>query len=319
MPGLAKAVEVLEGAAPESTRLVLLLTDGVDTYLSGGFEAKLGAARHWIEQLGKVGAGLYVLGLGADHDAELLRAVSELSRYPYVYLREPSEIPETFERILGLSERLVARTLAVHVLLARGVPLPRLLTPFLTCLGSDREEASVTLWIHVPDLAVGEQRHFLLEWTEPLLEAELGQVRLRYVRPGVPEPIWTQTCSLRAPSAPAEAEAAGAAVASQLTRVQMAEALSQAASASAAGQATQAVELLREAETQVQASARRYGTPDASTLSDLTATLTEATAALGRFQTSRDATHTLAGLANAQQLERNVSTPARFPRPPPGR
>ena len=301
LAGLEKGLSQL--TATSALQCVVLLTDGCDTYGSRGSQRATHLAR-LAEAYVAAGAGLYVLGLGEDHDAEFLRALSEHTCFPWCYLQTSHDIAPTFARVAAIASSVVARRLRVHLSLAPLLtPPPRFLTPF-RCV--TRVEDGVTVVdVLIPDLSAGERRDLLLQWDLAAAPATaLAEISLEYKsQSGETRVVAPVTLSITT-SSEIEAE-----IETQLARVQVTSVLAEAAAQATRGGPGAARALLETGRAHLLRTAERCRSDRTEeTLQQLEEVLAEATQQTTRESSAVDDERYLSCLARGQALQRQVTT-----------
>lgn len=263
--GLDMGLAVLEQRRQRNkVSTILLLTDGQD----GSTRAALPAL---IKRAAQIGCSVYGFGFGADHDADLLREISEHARTPYTYVETTNTIRQAFAGVVGGLSSIVAQN--VEITLNCHVPLTTVNTPFEVRRNGDRW-ASVT----IPDIFAGERRDVLLEFSVPaelheagpdgstlLLEASARYIDLRKGgSSGLPvqcPPVLmtVQRVEESQPELEPDVE-----VTDQRERVHVTRVLEEAANHSDSGNFEEAQKLLRETHSQI--TTRKTQTPVAEAL-----------------------------------------------------
>lgn len=256
--GLGTALQIVEQRRQRNkVTAILLLTDGQD----GSFKHSL---PQQVRQAANLGCSLYAFGFGNDHDAAMLRDISEQARTPYTFVESEDTIREAFAGVVGGLSSMVAQSLRLRLLCR--VPLSQVHTPFaVQRSGTENLEGNGLVevaTVSVPDFFAGERRDVLLELSVPsdlqnlpsvdgqtiLLEADLQyrdlcqNVMVR--TPAVALKI--QCVDEEQPEMEPDAE-----VADQRDRVEVARVLEQAAASSDAGNFEEAQRLLQEQQRKV--------------------------------------------------------------------
>jgi len=241
--GLDMGLSVLEGRRQRnSVSAILLLTDGQDH-----------SSRHQLHALtqraGTIGCGLYAFGFGADHDAELLREISEQARTPYSFVENTATVKEAFAGVVGGLSSIVAQK--VELSLESKVVLKAVNTPFEVL--QDGNKAKVT----IPDLFAAERKDILVELSVPtgdgpveLLTASARYLDLRGSRTVLVQ-IPPVTMSVELVDEPQPEMEPDAEVSDQRERVEVTRVLEQAAQQSDQGHFQEAQELIRQQRSRV--------------------------------------------------------------------
>lgn len=256
--GLGTALQIVEQRRQRNkVTAILLLTDGQD----GSFKHSL---PQQVRQAANLGCSIYAFGFGNDHDAAMLRDISEQARTPYTFVESEDTIREAFAGVVGGLSSMVAQSLRLRLLCR--VPLSQVHTPFaVQRSGTENLEGTGLVeiaTISVPDFFAGERRDVLLELSVPsdfqnlpsvdgqtiLLEADLQYRDLcQNVMVRTPAVALTIQCvDEEQPEMEPDAE-----VADQRDRVEVARVLEQAAASSDAGNFEEAQRLLQEQQRKV--------------------------------------------------------------------
>eukprot|EP00931_Biecheleriopsis_adriatica_P018148 TRINITY_DN1278_c0_g1_i1.p1 TRINITY_DN1278_c0_g1~~TRINITY_DN1278_c0_g1_i1.p1 ORF type:complete len:574 (-),score=172.02 TRINITY_DN1278_c0_g1_i1:334-2055(-) len=236
--GLDMGLAVLEKRRQRnSVSAILLLTDGQDHSTRPHLQ-KL------MQRAANAGCGLYAFGFGKDHDADLLREISEQARTPYTFVENTSCIKEAFAGVVGGLSSIVAQR--VELSLSCQAVLKEVSTPFEVQRDGDKK-AKVT----IPDVFAGERRDVLVELsvpagdsTETLLEASARYVDLRGQQ-GVLVQTASVTMSVLRVEEPQPELEPDAEVTDQRERVEVTRVLEQAAVHSDEGRFEEAQQLLQ--------------------------------------------------------------------------
>ncbi|OLQ11054.1 Inter-alpha-trypsin inhibitor heavy chain H4 [Symbiodinium microadriaticum] len=152
--GLDLGLAVLEQRRQRNqVSAILLLTDGQDS----SFRC---AIPSMVRRAGKAGAGLYAFGFGQDHDADLLRGVSEHAKTPYTFIEDTATVKEAFAGVVGGLSSVVAQNLQLK--LDCSAVLVDVNTPFEVVKSGDTKAT-----VSIPDIFAGERRDVLLELSIP--------------------------------------------------------------------------------------------------------------------------------------------------------
>jgi len=244
--GLDLGLAVLEQRRQRNqVSAILLLTDGQDS----SFRC---AIPSMVQRASKAGAGLYAFGFGQDHDADLLRGVSEQAKTPYTFIEDTATV-KAFAGVVGGLSSVVAQNLQLK--LDCSALLVDVNTPFQVEKSGDTKAT-----VSIPDIFAGERRDVLLELSIPadlagddagklkLLEASVRYLHLQPPGSGFgsvlvqspPETMFVQRTEEPQPEQEPDAE-----VADQRERVEVAKALATAATKSDSGQFDEARSLLK--------------------------------------------------------------------------
>jgi len=241
--GLDMGLAVLEGRRQRnSVSAILLLTDGQDH-----------STRHQLTALTQRAAkvcGLYAFGFGADHDADLLREISEQARTPYTFVENTSTVKDAFAGVVGGLSSIVAQK--IELSLESKALLKEVNTPFEVQRDGDKKAKVI-----VPDIFAGERKDILVELSVPagsdgsieLLTASARYLDLRGSR-SVLVQIAPVSMSVELVEQQPEMEP-DVEVADQRERVEVTRALEQAAQQSDEGHFREAQELLRQQRSKV--------------------------------------------------------------------
>lgn len=248
--GLDMGLAVLEKRRQRNAvSAILLLTDGQDSSSRAHLQTL-------TQRAAKAGCGLYAFGFGADHDADLLREISEQARTPYSFIENTTTVKAAFAGVVGGLSSIVAQR--VELTLDCQVTLKDVNTPFEVTRQGEKK-AIVT----IPDIFAAERRDVLLELSIPadmqgasqdgcmeLLQASARYHDLRGSRGVLVETPAVQMMVKQVDEAQPEMEP-DVEVSDQRDRVQVTRALEQAAQCSDEGQFEQAQQLLREQRSKV--------------------------------------------------------------------
>lgn len=116
--GLLRGVEQLAAAGPAAgaVRAVVLLTDGLANEGIRETPALCKALRSALAQVvGETKPSVFTMGLGSDHNEEMLRALSEAGNGSYFYLENADTIPSAFGDILGGLQSVMAQNISVAI------------------------------------------------------------------------------------------------------------------------------------------------------------------------------------------------------------
>ncbi|MHB1356253.1 MAG: vWA domain-containing protein [Anaerolineae bacterium] len=115
--GWLSGCEQVAGAQdPEATNRALLLTDGLANV---GIVDREELARH-AKQLKVRGITTTTLGVGADFDEHMLKAISDAGGGHFYFIEKPGDIPAYFEFELGEMLTMVARSMVLSIQIPMG-------------------------------------------------------------------------------------------------------------------------------------------------------------------------------------------------------
>eukprot|EP00756_Hemistasia_phaeocysticola_P024876 Hpha_TRINITY_DN15976_c1_g2::TRINITY_DN15976_c1_g2_i1::g.73912::m.73912 len=152
-----KAVELPPASAPPGTvGAVWLFTDGM---ANAGLTTTPEIVQAMQERMsGLQATSVFTFGYGSDHNASMLKAVSEAANGMYYFIETPDTIPGAFAECLGGVLSVVAQHLKMEVKAASGVRLLRVLgQPDAVLVGSSSARLSMK------DLYAEEERDLLVE------------------------------------------------------------------------------------------------------------------------------------------------------------
>jgi len=122
--GLLEGVKILqkkklqEGTAKTQISSVILLTDGL---ANCGIKTKEGIIEALIQEFGEEPpCSIHTFGYGSDHDAGLLKAISDQAHGVYYFLENKDSIPQAFGDCIGGLLSVVGQNLMLSVELCHG-------------------------------------------------------------------------------------------------------------------------------------------------------------------------------------------------------
>ncbi len=112
--GLFKGLETLsERSLKNEVASVLLFTDGLANYGLTKADAIVNGMNSIINNNVKATVSVHTFGFGTDHDATMLRQISEAASGMYYYIQKVQEIPEAFASCLGGLLSVVAQNISI--------------------------------------------------------------------------------------------------------------------------------------------------------------------------------------------------------------
>ena len=159
---------------------LILLSDGQDTY---SLSSSWAPAPDYRALLPRTGAtAVHAFGFGADHDAALMHAVSELSGGTFSFIEAEAAIQDAFAQCIGGLLSVVVQKLRVDLECARpGTPI--------VSISSSAEIVDVAGRrgsIAVGDLYADEERDFLVTVAVPQMRSGERETELMRVATGTP-------------------------------------------------------------------------------------------------------------------------------------
>jgi len=116
--GVLQGLDIVGATKDRSTAdtvtSLLVFTDGLANEGISKSSEIVVAVRNKLEQIGR-SVSVFSFGFGADHDANMLRAVSEAGNGLYYYLETAEAIPETFSDCLGGLLSVLAQNIKVTI------------------------------------------------------------------------------------------------------------------------------------------------------------------------------------------------------------
>jgi len=312
---LRKGLKVFQDRKHRNTVCsLILLSDGQDTY-SLSSSAPAPDYRALLPRTGA--AAVHAFGFGADHDAALMHAVSELSGGTFSFIEAEAAIQDAFAQCIGGLLSVVVQKLRVDLECAR--PGTRIVSISSGGYSAEIDDVAGRRGsIAVGDLYADEERDFLVTVAVPQVrsgerETELMRVSCCY-RDAVGEETEKRTevevVRVRRPDSVAEQEAA-VVVDRQRNRQRAAEAMAEARAAAERGELVEATAVLERCRKTVSESAAgRAGDGLSSGLEAELREMQERMASRQRYEASGRA-YVLSGLSShswQRATARGVST-----------
>ncbi len=165
--GLLKAVEMMNARAScSAVASILLMTDGqANVGITG--EAELGACVDSVMATRAAPFSIYTFGYGADHNAPLLKRVSDSGQGMYYFVESVDTIPQSFADCLGGLMSTVGQNLTLTLTALGGATLARVRTKRTFTLSVDRTVAQIAMG----DLQSEEERDVLFQLALAPLDA----------------------------------------------------------------------------------------------------------------------------------------------------
>ncbi|EQC42257.1 hypothetical protein SDRG_01091 [Saprolegnia diclina VS20] len=159
---LAGLEEVQSSSRPDSgepnpVQSVLLLTDGL---ANAGISSRSGLVE-LLEGVLSKNVSLFTFGYGSDHDAELLRELSDLGRGSYYFVQNLDSVSLAFADCLGGLLSVVAQNIKVECVAAANVSIASLKTKRPVTTNSP----STSYTVDLGDMYAEEERDILVQLT----------------------------------------------------------------------------------------------------------------------------------------------------------
>lgn len=154
--GLAMGAEImLKRESQGQVSSLILMTDGQAN--QGVFGAELQSfSKNLMSNLGST--SLYTFGIGADHDAELLRLMASASNGTYTYIENSDNMRVTLAACLGGLESTVAQNVRVTIKAKENTRITNVATHFAVTT----KEADKVYEVLIPDMFSEEKRDIFL-------------------------------------------------------------------------------------------------------------------------------------------------------------
>ena len=164
--GLMRGIEELTTTTPAETASVLLMTDGL---ANNGIRDTDGIVRCMQGVLGeKPNFTVFTFGYGADHNAEMLRSISDAGGGQYYYMEDGDAVATSFADCLGGLLSVVGQNTRLKLQAAGGATVLRVLGQGYPTVG----EGTDTLEITLGDIYSEESKDLLFEVAIPVSSSE---------------------------------------------------------------------------------------------------------------------------------------------------
>lgn len=150
--GMLQAMELLRGSRSKISS-VLMMTDGLANQGISSTPAILEAVTAKRASMQEM-FSIYTFGFGSDHNAALLRSLSELGQGMYYYIDEPTRIPESIADCFGGLVSVVAQNLSVQLTAHNGAAIRFVHSSIPAVISADGQTAMFRL----SDLQAEESR-----------------------------------------------------------------------------------------------------------------------------------------------------------------
>jgi len=150
--GMLQAMDLLRGSSSKIAS-VLMMTDGLANQGISSTPAILEAVTAKRASMQET-FSIYTFGFGADHNAALLRSLSELGSGMYYYIDEPTRIPESIADCFGGLVSVVAQNLSVQLTAHNGAAIRFVHSSIPAVISADGQTAMFRL----SDLQAEESR-----------------------------------------------------------------------------------------------------------------------------------------------------------------
>ncbi|OQR80524.1 hypothetical protein ACHHYP_17492 [Achlya hypogyna] len=166
----------LDGEAPNPVQSVLLLTDGL---ANEGIVNKTALIRY-VEKMLSKNVSLFTFGYGSDHDADILRQLSDLGQGAYYFVQNIDGVSIAFADCLGGLLSVVAQNIKVDIIAAPGVSIAAVKTKRRV----DTIVAGTHVSVDLGDLYSEEARDLVVQLeVGPVMHCDvetLAEFRIRY-------------------------------------------------------------------------------------------------------------------------------------------
>jgi Mg-chelatase subunit ChlD len=178
--GLMAGVEELKKGAPgdsNEVKSLMLLTDGLANHGITDSAAIVKMLQSALDSPGMEQASVFTFGYGADHNQDMLRAISDAGRGVYYFVDEIDDVPTAFADCLGGLLSVVGQNIKLRI----GVPAPAANSaeaqPTITKIHTKRPVTEVVKGqlyeVSVGDMFAEEERDVLVEMSLPSLETPI--------------------------------------------------------------------------------------------------------------------------------------------------
>ena len=119
---MAGVEELKKGAPGDSNEVksLMLLTDGLANHGITDSAAIVKMLQSALDSPGMEQASVFTFGYGADHNQDMLRAISDAGRGVYYFVDEIDDVPTAFADCLGGLLSVVGQNIKLRI----GVPAP---------------------------------------------------------------------------------------------------------------------------------------------------------------------------------------------------
>jgi uncharacterized protein YegL len=143
--GIFQGYDVLQDRV-DSTKVcsMLLFTDGI---ANEGITAtkEIVSQIHKRREKLKGPCPIYTFGFGQDHDANMLKSISEASKGLYYYVVKEDEIPTSFADCLGGLLSVVAQNIKINIQTVEGVTIEKSLSSYSTKINENKNSCELIL------------------------------------------------------------------------------------------------------------------------------------------------------------------------------
>lgn len=151
----------------ERKRAVFLLTDGHANHGITDAATLTSVVSSMLETM--PGTSVYTFGYGGNHNAELLRQLSETGNGMYYFILQNDDVATAFGDCLGSLLTCVANEVVMSLRAGPGVQFDKISTPFKKTENSKNGSVQVM----IPDMSEEENRTVLLKIKAPKLSTEV--------------------------------------------------------------------------------------------------------------------------------------------------
>eukprot|EP01147_Barroeca_monosierra_P010933 gene10933-3007_t len=164
--GLFKGIEQMQTRdTKNNVSSILLMTDGIANEGLVG-QQLLDTTRRLVGE--RSDFTIYTFGYGSDHEADLLRNISEIGNGMYYFIEGDESIAEAFGDCLGGLLSVVAQNISVQINTENNATIEALLMDVNHTFSPDRKQLSITL----ADIQAEEERDIVLKLRIPSLPEE---------------------------------------------------------------------------------------------------------------------------------------------------
>eukprot|EP01080_Neovahlkampfia_damariscottae_P004194 gene4194-7504_t len=143
--GLLEGYSIIEGRVNDSkVSSILLFTDGLANRGLTQTNEFVSAIQKQREKLNGP-CPIYTFGFGNDHDANMLKSISDASEGLYYYVGKEDEIPKCFADCLGGLLSIVAQNIKVNLKTKNGVSIKKSITSYQSKFNDDKTSCELSI------------------------------------------------------------------------------------------------------------------------------------------------------------------------------